>query len=434
MMKQLSSMFLSAAALVAVAGLAIGAPPIATPEIAREGSAGETRRDKLTEMELKPAAINWSLLTDWQNGTAPTAESLKDKVVVITFWSGWHPSNMSLIARVARIAESNKDKGVVVIAAHNDTRYENAADALSARGIKLLTAKDAGNKLRATLLSDNDPDIYVIDRAGNLRFGDIATDSLERAVSMLAAETPAEAAEAPANFVTGLKNAAAEAARTKIKGTGIDAGQKIKVSFAPPSPEAYDKAFWPAKNDKEVVDAMGTDFQNQQVPFGFEAVQWLNTPDGKAPDLMGKVVIIDFWATWCVPCKKAMPLIDEMQRTYRDDLQVVGLSGFKFGGNLTGEEAEKYPQGESRPTVQQFLREHNTEYAHAYDVGSAIMKKASVKAIPMIYVLSTDGVVRWQGNPHQPNFRNIVTQIIERDPGVAARRAAVKKAIAAKGG
>jgi thiol-disulfide isomerase/thioredoxin len=284
-------------------------------------------------------------------------------------------------------------------------------------------------------MSDGDPDLYFIDRAGNLRFADVASDSLESAVSTLAKETPAQAASAPGDFAAMLKDADAKARRTVTKGEGIDAGKKIKVAFAPPSPDSYDKAFWPVKNEKEDVEKQGTDFQGQQVPFGFDAVQWLNTPDNKSPDLIGKVVIVDFWATWCVPCKRSMPLLDEMQKSFRDDLQVVGVSGFKFSGNNnSSEEAEKYPQGEGRPVVMSFLREHNTEYAHAYDTGSAIMKKLSVKAIPMVYVLSTDGVVRWEGNPLSDNFRNIVEGIIRVDPGVAARRKAEAAAIKAKGG
>jgi thiol-disulfide isomerase/thioredoxin len=432
-MKQFNRLALSAAALIGVAGIAMAAPPIATPEIVREGAAGDTRRDKLTGMELKSANIDWSLLTDWKNGSAPTADTLKDKVVVLIFWSSWQPSNKAQVNRVASLAEKYKDKGVVFVAAHNDTNYDAAPAVLGDNAKSVLVARDAGNKLRAALLSDGDPDLYFIDRAGNMRFADVGSDSLEPAVSMLAAETTAQATAAPGNFATMLKDKDAAARRTVTKGEGIDAGKKTKAAFAPPSPDAYDKAFWPAKNNKQVVEDQATDFQGQQVPFGFDAVQWLNTPDGKSPDLIGKVVIVDFWATWCGPCKRSMPLLDEMQRSFRDDLQIVGVSGFKFGNQSSNsEENEKYPQGEGRPTIISFLREHNTEYAHAYDTGSAIMKKLSVKGIPMVYVLSTDGIVRWEGNPLSDNFRKIVEQIIKNDPGARARRAAEAAAIKAK--
>ncbi|MFT3683952.1 MAG: TlpA disulfide reductase family protein [Phycisphaerales bacterium] len=432
-MKQLTCLALSAAALIGVAGLAMAAPPIASPEIVREGSAGDSRRDTLTGMELKAANIDWSLLTDWQNGSAPTADALKDKAVVLIFWSGWQPSNKAQVARVAALAEKYKDKGVVFIAAHNDTRYEGAPAALGDNAKSVLLARDTGNKLRKALLSDADPDLYFIDRAGNLRFADVGSDSLEAAVSTIAAETPAQAAAAPGEFAAMLKDKDAKSRRTVTKGEGIDAGKKTKVAFAPPSPDAYDKAFWPTKNNKDIVEEQATDFQNQAVPFGFDAVQWLNTPDNKAPDLVGKVVIVDFWATWCGPCKRSMPLLDEMQKSFRDDLQIVGVSGFKFGQQSNNsEENEKYPQGEGRPTIVSFLREHNTEYAHAYDTGSAIMKKLAVKGIPMVYVLSTDGIVRWEGNPLMPNFRKTVEQIINADPGVKARRTAEATAIKAK--
>lgn len=82
-------------------------------------------------------------------------------------------------------------------------------------------------------------------------------------------------------------------------------------------------------------------------------------------------------------------------------------------GNANSDQEEKFLRARPAPP-QQYLREHNTDYAHAYDLGNVIGKGPG---IPMIYVLSTDGVVRWQGRPHQPNFRKIVEQIIDKDPG-----------------
>jgi thiol-disulfide isomerase/thioredoxin len=412
-----------AAALVAAAGSVLAGPPIADEAIVRETNG---QRDALTVMEMKPFSGNWSTLTDWTGGEALTAAATKDKVVLIAFWSSWIESNNKLMARLSSLQEKYGKDGLIVVAVHSDTRFDNAAKVMSERGIKLLSARDAGNKLRASLMSDGDPDVYMIDRAGDLRYADIDSLSVETAVKNLTAETADQASGSLDRFIKELKETKDAAARTKIVGTGIDPGKKLKVSFTPPDPTAYDKALWPAKNDEDNVKNVNN-VQGQKPPFEFGTEEWLT----EKPQFLGKVVVIDFWATWCVPCKAAMPLLDEMQKTYRDDLVIVGISGFKFNGQGND---EKYDQGEDRPTVERFLREHNSEYFHAFDKGTKLTKPMSVSAIPQMMVLSTDGIVRWQGNPHQPHFRDIVTQVIKVDPGVAARRKAEKAAIKNQGG
>ncbi|HJN90139.1 MAG TPA: TlpA disulfide reductase family protein, partial [Verrucomicrobiota bacterium] len=46
--------------------------------------------------------------------------------------------------------------------------------------------------------------------------------------------------------------------------------------------------------------------------------QWLNTKGGKAPDTEGKIVVLDFWATWCGPCIASIPKTNKLRRKYAD--------------------------------------------------------------------------------------------------------------------
>src|SRR5271168_3774790 len=54
----------------------------------------------------------------------------------------------------------------------------------------------------------------------------------------------------------------------------------------------------------------------------------LTTLDGKPLTLAGsrgKVILLNFWATWCGPCRAEIPDLVELQNTYKDQLQVIGL-------------------------------------------------------------------------------------------------------------
>ena len=83
------------------------------------------------------------------------------------------------------------------------------------------------------------------------------------------------------------------------------------------------------------------------VDTGRPAPAWtLKTPEGKAvtfTDFKGKVVVIDFWATWCGPCRTEIPGYIELQKKYgQDGLVIVGISLDQNGPEQVKKFVEKY--------------------------------------------------------------------------------------------
>src|SRR5882724_10937537 len=60
---------------------------------------------------------------------------------------------------------------------------------------------------------------------------------------------------------------------------------------------------------------------NQKAPK-FVVEKWLTVE----PSTKGKFILIDFWATWCSPCRKAIPELNEISHKFGDKLAVIGIS------------------------------------------------------------------------------------------------------------
>jgi len=67
-------------------------------------------------------------------------------------------------------------------------------------------------------------------------------------------------------------------------------------------------------------------FSDKPVPVPAFSVQDLDGKSLSPGDLAGKVVLLNFWATWCGPCREEIPMLIALQDHYRDQLVVVGLS------------------------------------------------------------------------------------------------------------
>lgn len=106
----------------------------------------------------------------------------------------------------------------------------------------------------------------------------------------------------------------------------------------------------------------------------------------KLSDFQGKVLVVDFWATYCPPCVRQVPQLAELSRKYRDKgLEVVGLTS-----------DEKANQEE----VLKFLKKAGADYTIGYDdprLSSAFLRgtenEDGTTPIPQLFVISRDGRV-----------------------------------------
>ena len=122
------------------------------------------------------------------------------------------------------------------------------------------------------------------------------------------------------------------------------------------------------------------------------------------PDARGKVAIIDFWATWCGPCIKAIPHMNDIANQFRGQVECVGVSDESKSAFEAGIEKKN-------------LKGSDFAYALALDPKGRMKSAFNVRGIPFVAVMSTDWVVRWQGHPSSLTA-SIISSIIAADPGV----------------
>ncbi len=145
------------------------------------------------------------------------------------------------------------------------------------------------------------------------------------------------------------------------------------------------------------------DLRGQEAPK-IEFGTWLL----KKPETKDKVILIDFWATWCGPCRKLIPELAGWQEKFKDDLVVIGLSD------------------EKPAKVLEFFKKDKMKYAMAVDPKGATKKALGVSGIPHVLIIGTDNVVRWQGFPGSQEdalTEEVVKKVIDADK---ARRAAAE--------
>ncbi|VAW78316.1 hypothetical protein MNBD_GAMMA13-676 [hydrothermal vent metagenome] len=156
-------------------------------------------------------------------------------------------------------------------------------------------------------------------------------------------------------------------------------------------------------------------FKSGVYALGMAAILALNpanadtTTEGPAPDFAlknnsgknlrlsefrGEVVMINFWASWCAPCRQEMPLLEELYSQYQP-------MGFTILGVNVEEDSSK---------AKQMLRDIPVSFPILFDNNSKVSKLYNVVAMPSTVLVDRNGNVRYLHQGYKPGYEDAYQQ------------------------
>ena len=107
--------------------------------------------------------------------------------------------------------------------------------------------------------------------------------------------------------------------------------------------------------------------------------------------LKGKVVMVNFWATWCVPCRQEMPHLEALYEKYNS-----------LGFELLAVNVEK----NNAEGARKWLQETPVTFPVLFDPENQVTKLYKVQTMPSTVIIGRDGTMRFMHNGYKPGYEN----------------------------
>lgn len=123
---------------------------------------------------------------------------------------------------------------------------------------------------------------------------------------------------------------------------------------------------------------------------------------GTIPKLEGKVTYVDFWASWCPPCKAAFPAMDRLYSEHKDDgFQILAIS-----------------LDSTHRAMDQFVARARPSFAIVWDGEQALASDAGIEAMPTSFLVDSKGVIRkmhrgWGGSASEKALEAEILELLE---------------------
>ncbi|HVN14106.1 MAG TPA: TlpA disulfide reductase family protein [Anaerolineales bacterium] len=112
----------------------------------------------------------------------------------------------------------------------------------------------------------------------------------------------------------------------------------------------------------------------------YSGYEYQNQSNVKLSDLRGKVVVLNFWASWCKPCEQEASDLQSTWQTYDSSNQVVFL-----GADYV----------DTEPQARIYLQKFGINYANGPDMGTQISQMFRIQGVPETYFIDRDGILRY---------------------------------------
>jgi len=332
-------------------------------------------------------------LKDW-SAEETIGEAMGDaKIVVIGVVSMLEPKSWLTLSKLKRMQEDFGDRGVYVAAIHPDLGWDQMLEKIGSGEVTIPVARDEFGALARVLRADDYPDLYVLDARGNLAYADVHTGSLRDAIERLVRSPGAARAPDPAPVSTPEPKAGDPRAPRDARDEGAAPPVLVEADAG-----AYASADWPEHASKAPNSIQ--DMHGEPLPMQLgEHEQWIS---GET-DISGRALLIYFWADYCgLACRGTHPSMQSLHESLGPQLAVIGVGVYGSREEFVSKVAA--------------LRE---TYPQMYDEKATLFEEIGVRNVPHALLVSTDGVVRWQGNPYNnPELEKAARKLVAVDPGL----------------